>query len=232
MRFFANILPITAIILSGCGGGDPAATTGATTPVGPPTSTGTAFFSDPLALSTAELASLRSYYADKSVEFQARNLAPALGPSNTPNLAEYDGAMIARMGSDSSFLTADVDMTVDFANQTMSGRLDHFRFDGVDNAGQGNLDYFDQVVMSATEFSGSRIKGTMQGVVEEGTETFIITVPDDTNTVNANFEVQFVDTNNDPVGSQFAGTVDGTVTSAQDGTLPLKGVMSGTGIRM
>lgn len=164
-------------------------------------------------------------------EFDTFNIAPdasfaALVDSQISGVATYNGEMFARLGNQSEFLRGELRLQAGFQAQTLQGRINQLQFAGDDAAGRDAIPPFDKLDITNGSFSGNTLTARLTGTVEEG-GLRLFQDPVDEHTVNAQLDLVFVDVNTNDGGTEMVGTVNGTITSNNDGQRALAGIVSG-----
>jgi hypothetical protein len=162
--------------------------------------------------------------------FDTYNAAPAatindLIESQVSGVANYSGSMLARLGTESEFLSATVNMSVGFQAQTMAGFLRNLQFSGADAADREDIGPFRSLELSGGTFDGNELAGTMSGSFIEG-NSFGFAEPADEHTVSADLSLVFVDPARGDGETAVVGTIDGTITSTSDGTRSMVGIIA------
>lgn len=146
--------------------------------------------------------------------------------SQISGVARYTGNMLARTGTGSEFLRGDVRLLVGFQAGTFTGRVNGLQFAGADSAGRATIPDLDSLDMTEVSFNNSKITALLSGTFDEG-GFLSLSAPVDQHTVDATVELTFVDANSGDGGTEYVGSIDGTITSANDGTRTLVGLSTG-----
>lgn len=229
-QYFSLAASAMLLVLAACGGGsstggdavpDTAPPGGSTPPAGstPPDTgpSGSLLFPNALAPTQDERAEMFSWARDTVPLFEAANALPAVLPP--PGSANFDGNMLARMGSGEEFIHGTLDLTVNFDTGNGNGTLGFMAVSGADTVNRqlDQLSSYDVVLTGATD---QTFGGTITGTVDDA--DFLNIVPDDDSfTLDTTIDGRFVGTQSVP---SMVGTVTGTVTS-NAGTRPLDGII-------